>query len=102
MFRLDAVLIRGNHFRQCPQSSHYSSHLHAFYTFVHLINAMFSYFTAVLMGWVKFGSYTHFGLYLCNYYVKYQIIIYIFYTNYLILCFFSYLAYVDTGGLDCG
>ena len=29
--------------------------------------------------------------------MKYQIIIYIFNTNNLILCFFSYLAYVDTG-----
>ena len=54
------------------------------------------------MGWVKFGSYIDFGLYLYNCYVNYQIIIYIFYTNNLILCFFSYLAYVDTGGLDCG
>ena len=63
---------------------------------------MFSYFTAVLMGWAKFGSYIHFGYYICIAFVNYQIIIYIFYLNYLMLCFFSYPAYVDTGGLDCG
>ena len=75
MFRLDAVLIWGNHFRH---NAIYSSHLHAFYIFVNVINVIFSYFTAVLMGWVKFGVHIDFGLYLYNCYVIYQIIIYIF------------------------
>ena len=79
MFRLDVVLIRGNYFEHnAHKSSHYSSHLHAFYILFLVINIMFSYFTAVLMGWAKFGSYIYFGYCICIVYVNYQIIIYIF------------------------
>ena len=103
MFRIDVVLIRGNHFEH---NAHKAAIILVncmlfIYLFL-LLMLYFSCFTAVLMGCVKFGSYIHFGQYQCNYYVKYQIIIYIFNTNDLILCFFSYLAYVNTGGLDCG
>ena len=62
MFRLDAVLIRGNHFEHnAHKAAIILCHLHAFYIFILVINIIFSCFTAVLMGWVKFGYYIHFG-----------------------------------------
>ena len=47
------------------------------YTFM-LVMLYFLVFTAVLMGWVKFGTSVHFGYCICNFYVIYQIIIYIY------------------------
>ena len=52
--------------------------LHAFYIYVNVINVIFSCFTAVLMGWGKFGTSIDFGYHVCNFYVIYQIVIYIF------------------------
>ena len=52
----------GNHFRH---NAHKAAIILVicmfFYIFVNVINAIFSYFTAVLMGWVKFGSHIDFG-----------------------------------------
>ena len=45
--------------------------------YVNVINVIFSCFTAVLMGWVKFETSPHFGYHVCNFYVIYQFIIYI-------------------------
>ena len=57
MFRLDAVLIRGNYFKHnAHKAAIIVVHLHAFYILFLVINIMFSYFTAVLMCWVKFGD----------------------------------------------
>ena len=38
-----------------------------FYIYVNVINAIFSSFTAVLVGWVKFGISIDFGAHLCNF-----------------------------------
>ena len=48
------------------------------YIFVLLMLYFLVFFTAVLMVWMKFGTYIHFGYCICNFYVIYQIIIYIF------------------------
>ena len=42
-----------------------------------LLMLYFLVFTAGLMGWVKFGTSVHFGYCIFNFYVIYQIIIYI-------------------------
>ena len=57
-------------------------------------------FTDVLMGWYM-GLYIHVGYCISKCFVFYKIIIYIFKLNSLVLCFFSYPAYVDIGELDC-
>ena len=72
------VLIWGHLFRHnAQQSSHYSSHCMLF-IYIYVINVIFSCFTAILMGWAKFVTYIHFGYCICNFYVIYQIIIYIY------------------------
>ena len=43
-----------------------------------LLMLYFLCFTAVLMGWVKFETSIHCGYHVCNFYVIYQIVIYIF------------------------
>ena len=68
----------GNHFRHNAHKAAIILVIAAFYIFVNVINVIFSYFTAVLMGWVKFGVHINFGSYPCKYYVIYQIVIYIF------------------------
>ena len=69
----------GNHFRH---NAHKAAIILVicmlFYIFVNVINVISSYFTAVLMGWAKFGIHIDFGLYLYNCYEIYEIIIYIF------------------------
>ena len=78
-FRLDAVLIRGNYFEHNANKAAIILVIcMLFYILFLVINIMFFCFTAVLMGWAKFGSYIHFGYCLCIAYVNYQIIIYIF------------------------
>ena len=79
MFRLDAVLIRGNYFEH---NAHKAAIILVIcmlliYLFL-LLMLYFLVFTAVLMGWVKFGSSIDFGYCICIVYVNYQIIIYIF------------------------
>ena len=78
MFRLHVDLRLGNHFRHNAHKATIILVIACFFIFVNAINVIFSYFTAVLMGWVKFGVHIYFGLYLYNCYVIYQIIIYIF------------------------
>ena len=48
------------------------------YIYVNVTNVIFSCFTAVLMGWAKFGTSIDFGSHVCNFYVIYQIVIYIY------------------------
>ena len=61
MFRLDAVLIRQNHFRHnAHKAAIILVNCMLFYIFI-LVVDIFSCFTAVLMGWVKFGYDIHFG-----------------------------------------
>ena len=78
MFGLDAVLRLGNLFRHNAHKAAIILVIACFYIYVNVINVICSCFTAVLMGWVKFGTYIDFGSYLCNCYVIYQIVIYIF------------------------
>ena len=61
MFRLDEVLIRGNHFRHnAHKAAIILVNCMLFIYIFYVINTIFSCFTAVLMGWVKFGCYIHF------------------------------------------
>ena len=65
MFRLDGDLRWGTILDIMPTKQPLFKPLHAFFNiFVNAINVIFSYFTAVLMGWVKFGVHVDFGLYL--------------------------------------
>ena len=78
MFGLDAVLRWRNPFRHNAHKAAIILVIACFYIYVNVINVIFSCFTAVLMGWAKFGTSIDFGSYLCNCYVIYQIVIYIF------------------------
>ena len=78
MFRLDAALIWGHLFRQ---NSHKAAIILAIACFLYIFMLLmldFLFLTAVLMGWAKFGISIHFAYYTCNFYVIYQIVIYIF------------------------
>ena len=79
MFRLDAVLRWGNLFRHNAHKAAIILVIACFsYIYINVINVIFSCFTAVLMGWVKCGTSIDFGSHVCNFYVTYQIVIYIF------------------------
>ena len=47
------------------------------YIYVNVINVIFLFYSC-LMGWEKFGTSIHFDYHVCNFYVIYQIVIYIF------------------------
>ena len=78
MFRLDAVLMWGHIFRHNAHKAAIILVIACFLYIFMLLVLYFLVFIAVLMGWVKFGTYIHFGCCICNCYVIYQIIIYIF------------------------
>ena len=61
MFRLDAVLIWGNLFRHNAHKAAIIIVIACIYIYVNVIKVVFSCFTAVLMGWVKFGTSIDFG-----------------------------------------
>ena len=72
--------------------------------FIYLLMLLMLYFLILQLfwwvGWILGVILILVNIHITNCYVIYQIIIYTFYTNNLTLCFFSYLAYVDTRGLD--
>ena len=78
MFRLDVVLRWGNLFRHDAHKAAIILVIACFYIYVNVINIIFSCFTAVLMGWVKSGTSIDFGSHVYNFYVIYQIVIYIY------------------------
>ena len=75
MFRLDAVLIWGHLFGHNTHKAAIILVIACFLYIFMLLMLYFLVFTAVLMGWVKFGTYMHFGYCISNCYVIYQIII---------------------------
>ena len=66
MFRLDAVLIWGHLF---GHNAHKAAIILVTACFIYIFMLFMLYFlgfTAVVMGWVKFGTYIHFGHCICN------------------------------------
>ena len=61
MIWLDAVLRWGNLFKHNAHKAAIILVIACFYIYVNIINVTFSCFTAVLMGWVKFGTSIDFG-----------------------------------------
>ena len=54
MLGLDAVQYRGHHFRHNAHKAAYYTNCCMLFICLYVINHIFSYFTAVLMGWEKF------------------------------------------------
>ena len=79
MFRLDAVLIWATFIDIMPTKQPLIILVITCFLYIFMLLMLyFLVFKAVLMGWAKFGIYIHFGYCICNFYVIYQIIIYVF------------------------
>ena len=71
MFRIDAVLRWGNLLRHNAHKAAIILVIAYFLYICWVINVIFSCFTAVVMGWTKFGTSIDFGSHVCKFYVIY-------------------------------